>query len=246
MIPKIIHYCWISNDPYPELIESCIKSWHEYCPDYTIKLWNYDELMKINNLPNWIYTALEDKNYAFISDYIRHYAIYNYGGWYFDSDIILLKPIPEYMHIYDFVGSIETTKNFYGGFKEINEFKYGIAIDASCFGAIKNSKICKNALTLYNTYYNTIYDINKIQNINKINDEHTKYYPLASQVLSKSCEEFGFNYVNVDKILIKNIYLDKRLVVGPKLYKHLPESKQNQIIAIHMCRGSWRYHKLNN
>lgn len=36
MIPKIIHFCWMSGDPYPELVEECIKSWREKLPDYKI------------------------------------------------------------------------------------------------------------------------------------------------------------------------------------------------------------------
>ena len=27
MIPKVIHYCWLSGDPYPENIQKCISSW---------------------------------------------------------------------------------------------------------------------------------------------------------------------------------------------------------------------------
>ena len=40
MIPKIIHYCWFGGNPKPELIEKCISSWREYCPDYEIIEWN--------------------------------------------------------------------------------------------------------------------------------------------------------------------------------------------------------------
>ena len=27
MIPKTIHYSWLSGDPFPPLIQSCIESW---------------------------------------------------------------------------------------------------------------------------------------------------------------------------------------------------------------------------
>ncbi len=27
MIPKIIHFCWLSGDPYPEKIRKCMKTW---------------------------------------------------------------------------------------------------------------------------------------------------------------------------------------------------------------------------
>ena len=34
MIPKIIHYCWLSGDPFPDLINKCIDSWHNILSDY--------------------------------------------------------------------------------------------------------------------------------------------------------------------------------------------------------------------
>ena len=39
-IPKIIHYCWFGGNPKPKVIQDCIASWKEYCPDYKIKEWN--------------------------------------------------------------------------------------------------------------------------------------------------------------------------------------------------------------
>ena len=40
MIPKIIHYCWLSGDPFPESIQRCIDSWKRVLPDYEIVLWD--------------------------------------------------------------------------------------------------------------------------------------------------------------------------------------------------------------
>ena len=34
MIPKIVHYCWLSNDPVPEELQIYMKSWKEKLPDY--------------------------------------------------------------------------------------------------------------------------------------------------------------------------------------------------------------------
>lgn len=42
MIPKVIHYCWFGHNKKSELIEKCIASWYEYCPDYKIIEWNED------------------------------------------------------------------------------------------------------------------------------------------------------------------------------------------------------------
>ena len=32
MIPKIIHYCWLSNDPIPEDLQKYMKTWKKNSP----------------------------------------------------------------------------------------------------------------------------------------------------------------------------------------------------------------------
>ena len=88
-IPKIIHYCWLSGDPYPDDVKKCIDSWHKYMPDYEFKLWD----MKSFDVSKRKYTseALSKKKYAFVSDVVRLYALYTEGGIYLDSDIEVYK-----------------------------------------------------------------------------------------------------------------------------------------------------------
>lgn len=78
MIPKVIHYCWLSDEPYPDGILACIYSWKKYLPDYEFKLWNF-KCFDIDS-SQWVKTAFYAGKYAFASDYIRAYALYNYGG----------------------------------------------------------------------------------------------------------------------------------------------------------------------
>ena len=75
MIPKIIHFCWMSGDPYPADIQKCIDSWKRLLPDYEIRLWNAKNF-DINKSV-WVKEAFEAKKYAFCADYIRLYALYN-------------------------------------------------------------------------------------------------------------------------------------------------------------------------
>ena len=84
-IPKVIHYCWLSGEPFPEDIQRCIDSWKEKMPDYEMKLWDRDNF----DCDSCTYTrqALERKKYAFVSDYIRLYALYHEGGIYLLSSI---------------------------------------------------------------------------------------------------------------------------------------------------------------
>ena len=40
MIPKIIHLCWLSGDPYPAEIQKCLDTWKKYLPDYEVWVWD--------------------------------------------------------------------------------------------------------------------------------------------------------------------------------------------------------------
>ena len=89
MIPKIIHYCWLSNDPIPEKLQKYMASWKKYLPDYEFMKWDFNRFDK-ESCP-WVSEAFDAKKYAFAADYIRIYALYKYGGIYLDMDVEVLK-----------------------------------------------------------------------------------------------------------------------------------------------------------
>lgn len=45
-IPKIIHYCWLSDDPFPLEFEKYIEGWKRILPEYEFKLWNFSVFSK--------------------------------------------------------------------------------------------------------------------------------------------------------------------------------------------------------
>lgn len=89
MIPQIIHYCWLGEDEYPSLVKKCINSWKKELPDWEFRLWDKNCLTEIDCV--WVNEAYKAKAYAHASDYIRLYAVYKYGGFYFDSDVEVIK-----------------------------------------------------------------------------------------------------------------------------------------------------------
>ena len=105
MIPKIIHLCWLSGDKYPAKIAKCIASWKKNLPDYEIMLWDTKRFDL--NSSNWVKQAFEAKKYAFAADYIRFYALYNYGGVYLDSDVEVLKSFNPLLDLPYFVGAVQ-------------------------------------------------------------------------------------------------------------------------------------------
>lgn len=88
MIPKIIHYCWFGPKPYPKLVKKCVETWHCHLPDYEFMLWN--ESNSPMDVP-FVQEAYSAKKYAFVSDYVRFWALYNHGGLYLDTDMYVLK-----------------------------------------------------------------------------------------------------------------------------------------------------------
>lgn len=132
MIPKIIHYCWLSNDKYPDELIKCMDTWKEKLPDYEFILWNFNNFDKKSS--KWVEEAFDNKKYAFAADYIRLYALYNYGGIYLDMDIEVLKSFDDLLDT-DLLLAYE------------NDEKTGI--EAGCFGAIKGNPIIGECLSYY-------------------------------------------------------------------------------------------------
>lgn len=132
MIPKVIHYCWLSNDPYPQNLVEYMKSWKEKLPDYEFILWNFDKFDKASS--KWVEQAFDNKKYSFAADYIRLFAVYNYGGIYLDMDIEVLKSFDSLLDS-DLMIAYE------------NDERTGI--EAGCFGAEKGNLFIKNCLSYY-------------------------------------------------------------------------------------------------
>lgn len=108
MIPKIIHYCWFGRNPKPKLAEKCIKSWKKYCPDYEIIEWNENNF-NIDSAPLYIKQAYDAKKWAFVTDYVRLYAMTMYGGIYMDTDVEVIKPLDVFLSHEAFSGFEDTT-----------------------------------------------------------------------------------------------------------------------------------------
>lgn len=97
MISKVIHYCWFGKNPLPKSAKKCISSWKKYFPDYEIKEWNEDNFDVNSN----IYTKFcyEHNLWAYLSDYVRLVVMERYGGWYFDTDVEVIRYPREFIDV---------------------------------------------------------------------------------------------------------------------------------------------------
>ncbi|MBQ9310952.1 MAG: polysaccharide biosynthesis protein [Bacteroidales bacterium] len=136
MIPKIIHYCWLSNDPKPEVIRRCIASWEKHFPDYKLKLWNIDS-MDYNAIP-FTRDALKNRKWAFVADYVRLYALYHEGGIYLDSDVFALGKIDRFLD-----------NRFFTGLEMRDKQHTQIFLEAAIMGAEAGHPFIREALNVY-------------------------------------------------------------------------------------------------
>ena len=128
-IHKVIHYCWFGDNPIPKRLQFCIKSWKKLMPEYTFKLWN-EENTKFDC--DFIKTAYAAKKWAFVADYVRIKAVYDFGGIYMDTDMLLLKPLDDFLDNECFFVA-----------------EHSLSIGVGVFGALKHNLFIKLCLDTY-------------------------------------------------------------------------------------------------
>lgn len=132
MIPKTLHYCWFGDNPKSKILQDCIKSWEHFCPDFEIKEWNESNTKSFAN--SFYKNALRKKKYAFVADYIRAKVLFEEGGVYLDTDMMLLQPLDIILQYNFFIGEEVSGR-----------------INFALFGAQKRHRFLKQMIDLYNT-----------------------------------------------------------------------------------------------
>lgn len=143
MIPKVINYVWLSGEEKPKLIQDCIASWHRVMPDYQIREWTMEDVKHIES--NFLHDALEAQKWAFCTDFLRFYIIYNYGGIYMDSDVYAYKPLDDLLNCEGFTALEGSGILWPEQMNKIQDF----GLEAAVFGASKGSQWVKHILNFY-------------------------------------------------------------------------------------------------
>ena len=230
MIPKKIHYCWLSNDPFPRKIRKCMDTWRKMLPDYEFKLWNTHNF-DINSVP-FVKQAYEQHKWAFAADYIRMYALYHEGGVYLDSDVKVLKPLDSLLN-HGFMSSLEyhPTQIEKDGSRAMIDadghrikegFVSGIQIQAAVMGAEKGNRFIADVLDWYQTH----------DFINPAGSLLTNV--VSPMIYAQVAEKYGFMYKDQDQPLQDDVMIYRSEIFAGNKHEVTPAS-----YAVHLCAHSW-------
>lgn len=204
---KVIHYCWFGNNPLSKMAKKCIKSWKKYLPDYKIIEWN-ESNFDINICP-FVKQAYEKKKWAFVSDYARLYALYNYGGIYFDTDMEVLKNID---HLLD--------DDFFIGYEANKKIAAGVIGTKE-----KHNKYIKDLIDYYN-------------NMEEFNEDIVFQYAIPN-IITKEFSKFDKKCENGIDIFDNNIYVYPEEYFYPINYNYSRKVYTDNTCMVHYYSASW-------
>ena len=200
-------------------------------PDYQFKLWN-EENFDVNST-EWTRTAYEAKKYAFVSDYVRLYALYTEGGIALDADMKVLKPFDEFLK-YDFVSGTEfypTMALAHRG--EINPQtlipyddkatfrRLGLGITGGVMLSIPLHPLVDVCLTYYNQSRFTI---------------EKMYEYVMNDIVTRNAETFGYRHTASKQWLQKY----GMMIYEPDVFVLNSLFLNANTYAVHLGLGSWK------
>lgn len=201
----------MSDNPLPNKIQQYIESWKKILPDYQIIKWDYHNFPR--GTSKWVDEAFDSQKFAFAADYIRAYALYNFGGIYLDSDVEIIKSF----------NSLLTYPYFMG-------YDSGGYIEAAIMGTEKGNPFFKMLLDYYD-------------NKNFLNQNHQlEITPLPHVINSLIKDKFKiinifnpnqFDYSQNSLCILPNDYFSPKSHINGKIYK------TKRTYTIHHYSGSW-------
>jgi hypothetical protein len=232
MIPRKIHYCWLSGEQMPDALQRCLASWREVMPDYELVKWDCSRFDIQSS--TFAFEAYQARKWAFAADYIRLFALYTEGGIYLDSDVLVKKRFDDFLS-WDFVTSVEyhdklvrlkgTRKllNTDGSSRQPNTPKPGIGIEAAVLGGVCGHPFLRDCLDYYKDLHFTLDG----------GGYHDKI--IAPDILAMVAEKYGFRYRNERQELRDNM-----LILPSEVFASGIRQASSQSYAIHYGAASWR------
>jgi mannosyltransferase OCH1-like enzyme len=235
MIPKVLHFVWLSNDPFPDLVRTCLQSWRQVMPDFEIRCWSLSDLEPLD-LCDFARQAIEVRRWAFATDVIRLAILQTHGGVYLDSDVLAFRSLLPLMG-YGCFSAVEFHPAIFeahGGPAMLDEAGSrrgregvsvvpGIGLQAAIMGAIPGHPFIEACLDYYKGR-------SFVLGGGRFNED-----PIAPSIYGTVAESFGFRWRNECQILSLGIAVMPCSVIA----SHPNQRGQDTIVA-HCCAGSWR------
>lgn len=218
MIPKIIHYCWLSGDAVPKSLQECMASWAVHLSGYEMMRWDADRFDVGSSV--WVAEAFANKKYAFAADYIRLYALYHYGGIYLDMDVEVLRPFDDLLDLKTMIC-----------FENSGDRR----LEVAAFGVERHSPWVKACLDYYEGRHFVMAD----------NGFDTKVLPI---VIRDVLAERGYSLCAVDgkeaafgvELTGRGIPVFPYTFFSPKSYSDGRIYRNKNTYSVHHFSGSWK------
>ena len=209
-IPKIIHFIYFGYTEFKFIHYFSIKTVHDYNPDYTIYLYNYEQ--PVNNIwfelskqyinivqtkpPESIYNNTLN-TYAHKADIVRLEKLIKYGGFYLDIDVWTLKSFDTLLNI---------EESCIMGYQAKNTQFEGLC--NAVIGAKPQSAFLKIWLENYKTFNNTEWDNHSVYLPLKLANKYPQLIQIKTQETFFPISWFDFNNLfKKDKtITLENSY----------------------------------------
>jgi len=134
-IPKIIHQCWLSDEPIPEHFQAWADKWRQLHPEWEYHLWTHKAARPLLKNLGHIYD--QAPLVVIQADLARLELIYQFGGVYADMDIEPIKPIDDLLGDLEAFATFESVPEDFDGENHINQ---------AIFGAIPRHGAIKQAM----------------------------------------------------------------------------------------------------
>ena len=237
MIPKKIHYCWLSGEKFPEAIEKSMNTWKEIMPDYELVLWD-SKRFDINSVA-FVKDACNSKRWAFAADYIRLYALYTEGGIYLDTDVIIKKRFDDFLN-YAFFSGIDYHYRIYTSeYPKIYKYRKPTnkiipdvvwsGINAAILGSEKENSFVKDLIDWYLDNQNEI-------KLSQLDTQQLIFEYIAPEIYATIAENYGFDRTrNTTQKLSGNMVIFPTCIFGADIAQLTENS-----YAVHCTNGGWK------
>lgn len=210
MIPKVIHYVWLSGEPFDKLTQRCVESWTLVLKGYTIEKWDYERCKEIIAANSFAREAYARKKWAFVTDYLRVYILYHYGGIYMDSDVEVLKSFDDLLN---------SNSAFIG-------FEREDVLAASLIATEAQRQWIKDQLSYYD-------------NIHFVNDDESYNDTVNPIIFANISKKYGFAPNGLEQILKDDVHIYPVEYFSPYNQQDGKLTKTNNTYSIHWFAGGW-------